>query len=268
MDENIIRSLIGRWMTDKEAIIYYALLELWSSPASSISRYLNQNRTTVYTILKRMKERWIVQELRSKKTLYYSVIEPDKLFRDLSNRATAFSSIIPELLNLSKSFDSKPKIQYFEWKKWFHFLMEDILASRSDVRSLRGSSPFYTDEEFISRLSKSAQKYRETLHNNWFVSYRIFWISTLNTHIGDTLKNDKLFRREMRIVENPIFDIKTDLVIYAKDKVSLSFFDDNWIPHILIITNVAIYKTMLSIFKFLWWSWIEYSDDFFLWKKR
>ena len=40
--------------TEKEAKIYLATLELNNAPASSIARRVNENRVTVYSILKNL----------------------------------------------------------------------------------------------------------------------------------------------------------------------------------------------------------------------
>lgn len=81
----------------KEAEIYLANLSMGSSPASSIARKVNENRVTVYSILKKLVSEGVAHTVTKKNTTFYTVISPEQLLKNLEEKYAKFKEKLPEL---------------------------------------------------------------------------------------------------------------------------------------------------------------------------
>lgn len=112
--ESLLVTLQQYGLSEKEAKVYLTTLQLGSAPGSSIARNAKENRATVYTILKELQKRGIVNELKKGNMNYFSVISPDLLLRELEDKYNTFKEKIPEFLALAEKFGNKPRVQFFE----------------------------------------------------------------------------------------------------------------------------------------------------------
>lgn len=62
MNNMIQETLQHLGFSEKEARIYIGLLEIGTSPASTIARYIKENRVTTYSILKILVKKHIIIE--------------------------------------------------------------------------------------------------------------------------------------------------------------------------------------------------------------
>lgn len=248
MQENLITELHNRWMSEKEAKIYLTVLELWSAPASTIARHSEEKRTTVYTLLKKLKWDWVIQEMKRKDTSFFSAVSPELLLKHIENKVDWFKEIIPLLLNISSTKWSKPKVSYMEWSEWMRKLFEDFSRSSVDMRAILGT-PKYFHEKFSDKI----QVYRRARKKKKLKSLRIFCDHETDDQYKKYLYDgDKEFNRETRLVSNLTYDITADINIYWSNKISFLFFDECWVPHILIIENKDVYQSLYSLFEIVW----------------
>jgi len=248
MQDNLITALQNRWMSEKEAKIYLTVLELWSAPASTIARHTEEKRTTVYALLKKLIWDGVVQELKRKNISYFSAISPELLLKHIENKVDWFKEIVPILLELSSTKWSKPKVSYFEWSEGMRKLFEDFSWSTVDMRAV-----LWTPKYFHEKFSDKIQVYRRARKKNKLKSLRIFCDHQADKEYKKYLSDwDKEFNRETRLVGNLTYDITADINIYWPDKISFLFFDESWVPHILIIENKDMYQSLYSLFEIVW----------------
>lgn len=103
------------WLAENETQIYMVNLELGMTQVANISRLSGIKRTTLYWILERMEEKWLLKKHVKNNISYYEAIDPDKLYDILEKYIMSLKEKLPELRALDNKFSSKPKIYYFEW---------------------------------------------------------------------------------------------------------------------------------------------------------
>ena len=69
-------------LTDKQAKVYLALLELSSALPSTISRKSGLKRPTVYVILEQLQEKGLVGHLKKGNSLFFTAVDPKALVED------------------------------------------------------------------------------------------------------------------------------------------------------------------------------------------
>ena len=130
-------------LTQKEAAVYLATMELGQASVMRIAEKASVKRPTTYVILRNLQEKGFVEALPKGNTTLYQAIDPELLIRDSEQRIERARAILPELRSLLNSAPGKPKVRFYEGKKAIIGLYEHeifqaprILAA-VNMRSLR-----------------------------------------------------------------------------------------------------------------------------------
>lgn len=220
MHQDILLSLEQYGLSEKEAKIYVATLELGSAPASTIARRTNIKRVTVYTLLKELESKGICQSITRNDVKYFSVSKPEFLAQELEEKHQRFSKILPELMALANAYDNRPKIRYYEWFEWLKQTFEDVLSHSKHMDK---------DEYFLSFLWTSGidpqfHKYLETE----FIKDRKE--QKAKTKIIIAKANQTLYAKqnqklhESLVIDHPRFTLANEIVIYGTNKVAVLMF--------------------------------------------
>lgn len=83
----IIEDLTRLGLSEKEAKIYYMLLRIGPSPASSLARRVQIKRVTVYSVLESLKEKGLVSARKTEHGKIFLPHEPENLMIGFNERA-------------------------------------------------------------------------------------------------------------------------------------------------------------------------------------
>ena len=112
MDETRILTKLG--LSEKQAIVYSALLELGESSMTDIARRSKLKRPTVYLIIEELEILGIVSMVLKGKKKIYSAAHPNRIGELLRFRERQFNEILPSLVAKYGSLSEKPRVQMFE----------------------------------------------------------------------------------------------------------------------------------------------------------
>ena len=136
----LITQLVEFGLSDKEAKVYLALLELEVAGVTEVAETANINRSSTYVVLSSLKKKGLVSTSEDKKIQHYIAVSPEMLFREAEDRANqaekikkTIDNIIPELKALHKDTKQRPKIKIFEGSRGFINAFEDTLDSKEKV---------------------------------------------------------------------------------------------------------------------------------------
>ncbi len=240
MDSELITTLQNYGFSDKEAKIYLTCLELWSSLASTIARRAEINRGTTYSILEDLKRRGIASENMRDELKYFSVLNPELLFKREEEKYVKMKESLPDLLAITQKFGSRPKTQFFEWFEWLKKIFEEVLLSSgkmtSPYLSFVGTNKMdprveaYIYDEFIPQRAKIKIKTKAIMSQDQS-KYMEYHKKSHNTLIVDT----------------PLFDLWNEIVVYGTNKVAILMYDTaemSW----LTIESQTLHDGLTSLF--------------------
>ncbi len=108
-------------LSDKEAYVYLAALELGPAAVQDISHKSKINRATTYVMIESLSARGLISTFVRGKKRFYSPESPDRLLsilrlqqRELEEKQKEFEKTLPLLLALFNSEGAKPQIRYIE----------------------------------------------------------------------------------------------------------------------------------------------------------
>ena len=113
----ILDSLKKFGLSEKEAKVYLASLELGVSLASDISLKSNLPRTLIYDILERLIDMGLISYSIKNNKKYFIASSPKELIRIIKEKEEAIKKTLPQLEKLERIKGIKrPKVEIYEGK--------------------------------------------------------------------------------------------------------------------------------------------------------
>jgi len=119
----------------KEAEVFLELLRLGAQPVSVLAKYTNVPRTTMYSIIERLKKLKLIEEFDRNKVKYVKCIPVENLAsvfeEQTKQKIQAVSNLknkLPELSLIENKLSVTPLIRLFEGKKSVMRIYDEILS--------------------------------------------------------------------------------------------------------------------------------------------
>jgi len=234
-------------MTVREIKIYLKLLELGECGANTLSKRLEENRTSTYSLLLSLQKKGFVSYMIKHGVKYFVPMDPKLLIERYFEGAKSLKSILPELLAIHNQFEQKPKITFYEGVNGIKQIGEILLEVPNSVRdsfmgvdkkTIHPEIKKYYEEDFIPRRIELGIKYRGIVAG----------------YIPMSIKHEKTQKgqlRELKYVDPKKLPIKNHIDIFPNNKVALySYHKDEMMG--VIIEHEAFYATMKTVFALAW----------------
>jgi sugar-specific transcriptional regulator TrmB len=240
----LLKTLIDFGLSEKEAKVYLALLELEVAAVSEIAKEANINRSTTYVILESLKKKGLVSQSQDKKVQKYIAVSPDFLLYEAQERAkkteeikNRISNIVPELKALYRGIKNRPIVKVFEGKSGLIHGFEDTLTCREKLMRVTSSVgniikllPEYFPE-YVQRRIKSGIK-MHGIHPADEIANKLMVLDPHKFDVPILIPKDK-------------YKIPADMAIYD-DKIGLMTAKDGGVA--ILIQNKEIAEVMKNIF--------------------
>lgn len=128
-DIGTITQLLG--LSNDEAAVYLAALELGESSIIEIARKSVVKRPTIYNFLEKMKERGLLTETRRKKRNVFSAVSPRIVLGMAEARLKKLTAQLPELEAIENKSRTKPRVTFYEGVEGIKEVYADSLRYRN-----------------------------------------------------------------------------------------------------------------------------------------
>ncbi len=236
----LISTLKQIGLSEKEAKIYLASIELGETTIKEIAKKSGVKRTTIYDIIDDMINAGYIKKITTQTRTKFIAISPKKLKIILKKRESLLNQILPQLNTISNVEKAKPKVWFFEGVKGLEKAYDDALGYKNTI--IRG----WASDDILNILSENwANNYiKQRSKNN--VEARLIIPST-DTLVDYSSKNtDDL--RSTKIINAEKYPFNIEINIY-KDRVAMISAKDKIA---VIIESKPISSTMKMIFNLCW----------------
>lgn len=242
MDNSLKESLKSIGLSDKEARVYYALLNIGVSSVVTIAKKAEIKRPTAYVVLEDLMEKGIVSEVSHPHKKLYRAVEPRKLFEQYEDSFNKAKQLLPQIEAIAKEESYKPHVVLYEGVEG----TQEALAY--GINKMKGQEivGYYakTTSEILKKY-KGYERYNEALYDN---RIKMRGIAPKDRSLKEFRDTDKDYGRTFREMPNDKYS--SDIAIEMGDTF-VRFFDPINLQS-LIIENPAITKTMKEIFEMSW----------------
>lgn len=246
-------------LSENEAKVYLALLELGSATADEVAKKADVKRPTTYVQLEALMKQGLVSSFErlvkkggAEKT-FFRAEDPEHLKKiaetgkkKAEERAVVLENALPELLKLFAFSGERPKVRFFEGVEGLKTAQDEFL--KSDAEEVLSIS----SADDILRIFPAHTENHATRRSKKGIRARLIY----TTKKGAFLKqSDKEANRESRFIPPEKFPFSCDLSIYGKT-IAISALRER--PAGVVIEDKEIANSLRAIFYLVW----EYSRQF------
>jgi sugar-specific transcriptional regulator TrmB len=129
-------------LDDKEAKVYLANLQLGPSPIQAISKQSGIKRSTVYEVVKTLKDKGLLNATQRDKKKLFVAEEPNNLILYLKQKEKVLQEILPDLEALKNINASRPAIRIFEGELGIEQIYEDMIKKPGEILAFAAPKGF------------------------------------------------------------------------------------------------------------------------------
>lgn len=234
-------------LSDNEAKVYLALLELGSSTAQQIAQKAELKRPTTYVQIESLMKMGLTTSFEKNSKTLFRAEDPEHLRHVLEKekekqkeRISALENVLPGLGNLYLSAGERPRVRFFEGISGLKTIQDEFLKTKEKlVRSVANADDVF--ETFPAHKENYMPKrVQKGIHS------KIIYTSSN----GDFLKSsDESMLRESKFVSPEKLLLLGEIAIY-ENIVSISMFKKK--PFGVILESQEISKSFEAFFDLLW----------------
>lgn len=112
--DNLIQALGSAGLTEKEARVYIALLQLGKASSYSISSRSGLKKPTTYVILDELIKKGLVAKIPRLKKQQYIAKPPEEFFANVEEKLRMAKKVLPELITMAESEKVKVQTIFYE----------------------------------------------------------------------------------------------------------------------------------------------------------
>ena len=153
--------LIELGLTEKEALVYLALLAVEHTSVIEISKKTHINRSTVYVTIDGLLKKGLVSEVAIGKKTHYHAEPPERLETYIQRQKTLIDErerrlkdIIPQIKSVEREVGTRPVVRYFEGKEGIVTANKEIYEGKMD------NSPLYMiySQDMVSSIFSDTER--------------------------------------------------------------------------------------------------------------
>lgn len=134
------RDLQQLGLSEKEAKVYLAVLELGPATAMQIAQRAELNRPTAYVQIERLMELGLMSSHEKGKKTFYAAEPPERLQEllsvkesEIADERKRLAEILPELQTLFDTAEERPKVRFYERKAGIMAMADDIFRTKNKI---------------------------------------------------------------------------------------------------------------------------------------
>ena len=230
-------------LSEKEAKVYIAVLELGKATAQEVAKKADLKRPTTYFTIEGLMTMGLMSSIHEGKKQYFMAETPDRLVDvfeakqdELKRQGEKLNKIIPILKKISQK-ESGPVVKYYTGKEGVLSMVKDLLSTKENEIYMA-----YNADMVRSLLT---QKERESIRFNR--AKKNIHVYSLYTTEGDELESNS--ESERKILDKEKYPLDADIAVYG-DKIRLASLGDEVVG--IVIENKALANSLKSILKLGW----------------
>jgi len=244
MFENELQQL---GLSEKEAKVYLASLELGSTSVLEISKKAGLKRPTTYYAIEELIKKGLMSSFEKGKKRCFSAESPERLLsliivkrRKVAVLEEDLQRVLPELNNIFNLAGERPKVRFFEGREGIKTIQEDILKSK--FNSIEEIVPL--DESYKIFPPSSKDHRHEMRKKAKKISVKMIYSSKK----GEILPGEE-DSIERRFVPPGKFPFSAEINVYG-NKTAIVTYKGKLIG--IIVESEEIANTLRVIFNLAW----------------
>lgn len=145
-------------LTEKEARVYLALLELGASSVQKIAQKAGIARPTTYDILESLKNQNLASIFEKGEVKYYSPTDPARIVEIAKQKSETIEDVFPQLKALYGMPVEKPKVRFYEGTEGMKIILEENLKDSKENFTIGSAEDLFATLEYFPEFVRKRVK--------------------------------------------------------------------------------------------------------------
>lgn len=245
----MLNQLTNLGLSENEARVYLAMLELGPATMLRISTKAEINRPTAYVQIERLKKLGLASTQTKGKKQFFIAEDPNQLLsvieeerRTAEQKKEGLAKLLPELESIFHMAGDKPQVRFFEGKEGLLRMQEDFLSSGETL--VLGISAM---DEVFRVFPQFSESYVPERVKKGMRSKLIY--TAKDERVIKLMSSSDAMLRESKYISPEKFPISTDITIY-KDSVAIATLKEKLFG--TIITDKDVAHSFRGMFNLIW----------------
>ncbi len=229
-------------LTESEAAIYVASLEMGPASVQDLAKKAHVSRVTTYAVIETLSQRGLMSSVEKGKKHYFTAESPERLVSVVQAKVRQMEATLHEVQDSLHELKllqrgEKPVVRLFEGEEAMKAIYDDVAATRpatlNEFGNLDEIRKFITRDDVVKQAQHILKRTK-----------------THSLHVmegnAETIKKDD---REHRYLSTKDVQAYGDLIVYDK-KVAISSFRGKMVS--VLIESQEIAQTLRELFRLAW----------------
>ncbi len=247
--DQLSRELMHLGLSEKEAAVYTAALQLGPSPVQDIAKQSQVNRATTYVMIEMLEKRGLISSTQKDKKRIFIAEAPDRLMsllrvqkKELEEQENELTKLLPKLNAIFNRSGEKPEVRYFEGHEGLETLRRGFEGLKGETIQIIGYDAFTKVIEY-----DTTKQHREKLTKER-AAIRALIVSTRS---AQELKEQFWQDFDFRVIHPKDFPFKVEGEITVRAD-HIHMFTYAMAPLAIEIHSVVLADTFRGMFELGW----------------
>ena len=244
--EEVITELLTLGLTDEEAKVYLAVLEINGGPVSNIARKAGVNRVSCYHTLENLLSKKLLSQYNRNGVRCFAPEPPEKILELAEERVNLAKALLPELKSLSTALGFRPKIRFYEGRDGVERVFTESLSSKGEIlgyTNLQNVTEFFP--EFFERYTH--EKFRKKIKTRYLSPTTVESVQVMERFLPKKYDTNLL---EILLVNRDQFLFENEVLVFNNSVGIVSLNKDELLG--LIVESPTFARTMKAVFDLAW----------------
>jgi len=237
-----ITTLKDSGLTDNEAKVYLAALELGGSTVQELGKKSGVKRTTVYTIIEGLKQKGLLSQTKKGKKALFLAESPENLVSLSEKRCQLLKEALPELKSIYNVSGPKPKLRFYEGREGYLSVYENILKEKpKELLVIASYENFIKHVELDYEESWTKKRIKLGMKLRW-LDFQTKKVEEKAAEGKKGLREVKYLPKEKRFTSTTFIYSDKIIIVSGKQKEFLA----------IVIENQEFFEMFKQLFEMLW----------------
>lgn len=242
----MITELLKLGLTQEEAKVYLASLEIGGGPVSTIAKKAGSERVSCYHTIENLLEKRLLSQHTKNNIKYFSPEPPEQLLKASQEKVNIATGLIPQLKSLMSSLAFKPKIRFYEGLDGVERVFNESLTTKGEIlgytnlKSVIGFFPKFFENYTHEKLGKR-------IKTRYLSPTTVESVHVMDPFLPKSYDPNLI---EILLVNKDQFPFDNEVLIFGNSVGIVSLNKDELLG--LIVESPTFARTMKAVFDLAW----------------
>lgn len=242
----MIAELTKLGLTDEEARVYLACLEINGGPVSTIAKKAKVHRVSCYHTLENLLEKRLLSQYNKNGVKCFAPEPPEQLLQLAEEKVNVTKALLPELLSLASALAFRPKIRFYEGRDGVERVFTESLEANGEIlgyTNLKIATSFFP--EFFRNYTH--KKFKKRIKTRYLSPTTVESVHAMDPFLPKSFDPNLL---EILLVNKDQFPFDNEVFIFNNKVCVVSLNADELLG--LVVESATFARTMKAVFDLAW----------------